>query len=116
MRHKFDNGSFIADLGNVVEDAKKFESCLIVVPSEREVHSFEKNFSDDTNINNIRCCSASDYITYKWVSMFSERPKHIIIFRADDIFRTASADARVEYMTSVGKKNYKKEENSNDEV
>lgn len=114
IRVKFDNLNFIEDLKNIVNDAKGMETSLIVVPTEREVKTLERNFGDDCHINGICYCTFADFASFKWISMFGERPKKIFIFRIDDLVKTYSADADIVYLTVAGKKNYKKEENINE--
>ena len=115
MRHKFDKGNIIEDLKAIYEDAKKKTPALIVVPTEREVRAFERNIKDDSDEHLVWCCSFANYHDGSWV-MIKPRPKHIFIFRYPEIFKNISADATVEYVTSVGKKNFKKEENTNEEA
>lgn len=114
MRHKFNNGNFVEDLEVTLNDALTRGPALIVVPTEREVRTFERRFAEAIEGKNVWCCSFTDYYHGAWMSI-SPRPMHIYIFRIDDIIRNLSADAYVEYMTSIGKKNYKKEEETNEE-
>lgn len=112
----FDSSRFIEDLKIVIDDAKRSGASLIVVPTEREVKTIERNFGDECNINGIMCCTFSDYVSFNWLTMFGRRPRKIFIFRIDDIVNTYAADADVEYITIGGRKNYKKEENINEAV
>lgn len=114
IKVKFDGMNFIDDLKSVVDDAKKYDSSIIVLPTEREVRTLEKHFIDDCNRNGIRYCTFADYASFKWLTMFDERPKKIFIFRIDDLVSAYSADADIEYVTVAGRRNYKKEEKTNE--
>ncbi len=109
MKHKWDRGNMVEDLKNVVESAKAMQPCLIVLPTEREVRTFERNCKDSIDGMSVFYCSFSDYYDGSWM-MFKPRPKHIIAFRKDDIWKNLSADAIVEYGTCIGRKEFKKEE------
>ena len=113
MKHKWDKGSMIEDLKKVTEDAKKMQPALIVVPTERELRTFEKHCKGNIDGESVFCCSFSDYFDGSWM-MLKPRPKHIIAFRKDDIWKNLSADAIVEYGTSIGYKEFKKEEITNE--
>ena len=113
MRIKFDEGNFISDLRETIEDAKAKQPALIVVATEREVKTFERHFKDELDGEFVWCCSFSDYYTGRWMSAVP-RPQHIYIFRVDDMVRNLSADAYVEYVTVVGRKRAEKKEENND--
>ena len=112
MRLKFDSGDdFITDLKEVVNDAIENQPALIVVPTEREVKTFERNFKDDLDDKFVWCCSFSDFYNATWMST-SPRPKFIYIFRIDDALNKLSADASIKYATVKGfkRREEKKEE------
>lgn len=110
MRHIYDTGeTFLKDFERVVNDAKKKQPSLIVVPTEREVKTFDKNFKNMLDGESVFCCSFADYYDGSWL-INKPRPKHIYGFRSDDIWRNVSAGADVEYITSRGNKKFKKEE------
>lgn len=109
MRHKFDKGNFIEDLISTVNDAKKNTPSLVVVPTEREVRTFERIFADDDTCNHVFCCTFADYYDANWL-MIKPRPVHHYIFRVDDIMNNLSANAVVEYSTSVSKRRPMKKE------
>lgn len=110
MRHIYDKGeTFLKDFERVVNDARRNQPSLVVVPTEREVKTFESNFKSMLDGEPVFCCSFADYYDGSWM-MLKPRPKHIYGFRNDDIWRNVSADAIVEYVTSKGSKKFKKEE------
>lgn len=114
MRHKWDVGNMVEDMRKVVDDAKSMQPSLIVVPTEREVRVFDRNFKSDLDGQSVFCCCFADYYDGSWM-MLKPRPKHIFAFRKDDIWKNISADAIVEYGTSISNKS-KKEERKNEEA
>ena len=116
MRVKFDDGKFVEDLKRVVDDALNRQPALIVVPTEREVNTFERNFKNYVDGHNVWCCSASDYHNGVWRVKFAPAPKHIYGFRDDDIWNLYACDARVEYVTTKSYKKRVKEEETNEEI
>ena len=114
---KFDEGKFVNDLRSVVEDAVKRQPSLIVVPTEKEVATFERNFSTDLRNDAVWCVSFADYYNGSW-RMISPMPKFVIGFRVDDLYNNLAGDAMVVYMTvkRVNKFNKNKEEGTNDEA
>lgn len=115
MRLRFDKGSFVDDLKGIIEDARKNTPSLVVVPTEREVKTFERTYKDSLDGEFVWVCSFADYYSGQWM-MAAPRPKHIYILRTDDIMRNLSADGDIEYMTVVGKKRYFKKEEIKDEI
>lgn len=117
MKHKWDKGKMVEDLKRAVEDARGMQPALIVVPTVREVKTFERNFKESVKDEQIFCCSFSEYYDGSWL-MLKPRPKHIIAFRKDDIWKNLSADAVVEYGTSISYKELitKKEVEANEEA
>lgn len=108
MRHKFDKGDFLEDLRIVVKDAIKMEPSLIVVPTERDVRTFERNFKDSVNGHSVFCCDFRHYYDGSWIAL-KPRPKKIFGFRYMDVIKNISADADVVYVTSVGRPMQKEE-------
>lgn len=115
MRIRFDDGKFIDDMEKVVKDALNRQPSLIVVPTEREVNTFERNFKDLVDGQHVWCCSFADYYNGSW-RMINPAPKHIYGFRNDDIWNTFASGVTVEYVTVKGYKKRVKEEDTNEEI
>ena len=103
---RFDEGKFVEDLGVMVNVAKKKTPSLIVVASDREVSTFNRNFG---NTEGVYCCSMDEFYSGRWMSL-SPRPLYTHAFRMDDIFQVLSATAKFEGGTVKGKKKFTREE------
>lgn len=99
-RVRFDDGNFVEDLGKLVDVAKLRTPSLIVVASDREVATFNRNFG---NTEGVSCCSMADFFLGKWMSI-SPRPVYTHAFRYDDIFQMLSNTAKHEGGTVKGRK------------
>lgn len=99
-RIRFDEGKFVEDLGKLVDMAKAKTPSLIVVASDREVDTFNRNFKDAEGVS---CCSMADFYEGKWMSL-SPRPLYTHAFRYDDIFQMLSNTAKHEGGTVKGRR------------
>lgn len=115
MKTVFDNeGDFVKDMEKVVKDALAEAPSLIVVPTEREIKTFDRNFKDKVTGKDVFCCTFDDWYNAKWM-MLNPTPKNVFIFRQDDVNYNLSGRAKVKYMTVRGMwRKDKKEESINE--
>lgn len=116
MKVLFDEGNYVSDMEKVVKDAINRQPSLIVVPSDREMKTFERHFGKVCSDKAVNCCTFDDYYTSKWM-MLEPRPKHCFIFRQDDILYNLSGTTNIDYVTVRGLwKKDKKEVSTNEKA